>query len=132
MAVIEFDLDEALSFFNFNLLSFEKTRNAPIVPILRGKGVSFAAENFTYNDYFELKFIIKKDLRYTINKFDQLTLDQKSPEKTETLSELEKIYKIYSLYRTKSLVFIKNKDLFNKLFPGIRKLKLQELKMKIA
>ena len=128
MAVIEFDLDEALSFFNFNLLSFEKTRNAPIVPILRGKGVSFAAENFTYNDYFELKFIIKKDLRYTINKFDQLTLDQKSPEKTETLSELEKIYKIYSLYRTKSLVFIKNKDLFNKLFPGIRKLKLQELK----
>ena len=128
MAVIEFDLDEALSFFNFNFLSFEKTRNAPIVPILRGKGVSFAAENFTYNDYFELKFIIKKDLRYTINKFDQLTLDQKSPEKTETLSELEKIYKIYSLYRTKSLVFIKNKDLFNKLFPGIRKLKLQELK----
>ena len=73
MAVIEFDLDEALSFFNFNFLSFEKTRNAPIVPILRGKGVSFAAENFTYNDYFELKFIIKKDLRYTINKFDKLT-----------------------------------------------------------
>lgn len=125
MAKLRFDLDDELSFYNFESVSFEKTRNSPIVPVLRGKGASFAADNFTFNDYFELKFIIKKDYCYKLSTTDgssKLILDKNS------LCELEKIYKIYSLFRTKSLVFLENNDLFKKLFPGNEIYKIKDIK----
>ena len=126
MARVRFDLDEKLDLFNFESLSFEKTKNSPIIPVLRGKGALTGADNFTFNDYFELKFIIKKDARYDVVEiakgFDELVHTKTA------LSELEKVYKIYSLYRTKTLVFLENADLFKKLFPGTQKFKMGQAK----
>ena len=119
---IFFDLDKQLGLETFHSVSFEKTKNAPVLPVLRGKGTFAAADNFTFNDYIELKFIIKKDDRYSSDGVAHFKKDKTA------LSELEKLYKIYAIYRTKVLVFVEAPELFAKFFPGIQHFKLNEIK----
>lgn len=98
--MIKFDLNNKLEFQEFELMQYERNKNSPSAEVLRGKGSLFSAENFSYNDTFDLKLIVK---------------DKKEDTK---LNQLSKIKLLYAMYRTKGFVFLENTEIYNQVFPA--------------
>lgn len=98
---LKFNLSNELTFENYEVLNYERNKNSPSSTPLRGKGSLFSAENFSYNDSFNIKIILKN--KKNINEFNQLT----------------KLKYLYSLYRTKGFVFLENKTIYQQVYPAV-------------